>query len=208
MTNPVNEKKNFWIEKIEENFRRYQIIVEKLKTIGILDDSGERIFQIRLNALDFPHGIGLRKIPFLKNLKPKKINTYIKNGKIRKKFESFEKWDLSTNQIFVKEVQAKLIVWERYLFFLEGNYKQTEILQEVQYTRILYFFRGLIWKHGQYSMIVGLKKFESEKEFKADYCSFFTALLTGGEVAKKAKSIKTVSQVQKIWYNDREQKNF
>ncbi|WP_236607965.1 hypothetical protein [Mesomycoplasma hyopneumoniae] len=66
-------KISLWINKIELNLQRYENVVQNLYTIAIAYSQTEKIFAIRPNLLDFPHGIGLRKIPFLKNWPTKKF---------------------------------------------------------------------------------------------------------------------------------------
>ncbi|AAZ53481.1 hypothetical protein [Mesomycoplasma hyopneumoniae] len=194
-------KISLWINKIELNLQRYENVVQNLYTIAIAYSQTEKIFAIRPNLLDFPHGIGLRKIPFLKNWPTKKILTLIYNGKLQQKFIGFQKWDLQKNRSLLNQIKAKLLVWEYYLGFLEGNYKQTLVLQEVLYTKKLYFFRGLVWNNEKYTMIVGLNKFQGNKIYATEYCSFFTALLTSKAISQKAEKFDKISQINKIWYN-------
>ncbi|MXR10369.1 hypothetical protein [Mesomycoplasma hyopneumoniae] len=194
-------KISLWINKIELNLQRYENVVQNLYTIAIAYSQTEKILAIRPNLLDFPHGIGLRKIPFLKNWPTKKILTLIYNGKLQQKFIGFQKWDLQKNRSLLNQIKAKLLVWEYYLGFLEGNYKQPLVLQEVLYTKKLYFFRGLVWNNEKYTMIVGLNKFQGNKIYATEYCSFFTALLTSKAISQKAEKFDKISQINKIWYN-------
>ncbi|AJC50002.1 hypothetical protein [Mesomycoplasma flocculare] len=196
---------NLWINKISCNLQRYENVVQNLYTIAIAYNQNKKIFAIRPNLLDFPHGIGLRKIPFLKNWPTKKIISFIYNGKLKEKFTNFQKWDLQKNRSLLNQIKAKLLVWEYYLAFLEGNYSQTLVLQEVLYTKKLYFFRGLVWNNKNYTMIVGLNKFQGNKLYATDYCSFFTALLTSKEINEKAQNVTKISQINKIWYNTKRQ---
>lgn len=193
---------DLWINKIETNLQRYGDVVQNLYTIAIAYSQTEKIFSIRPNLLDFPHGIGLKKIPFLKNWPTKKIITFINNGKLQEKFANFQKWNIQKNRSLLSQIKAKLLVWECYLTFLEGgDYSQTLVAQEVLYTKKLYFFRGLIWKNKNYTMIVGLNKFQGNKLYANDYCSFFTALLTSESFIEKAQNIDKIAKINKIWYN-------
>ncbi|WP_236607964.1 hypothetical protein [Mesomycoplasma hyopneumoniae] len=108
---------------------------------------------------------------------------------------------MQKNRSLLNQIKAKLLVWEYYLGFLEGNYKQTLVLQEVLYTKKLYFFRGLVWNNEKYTMIVGLNKFQGNKIYATEYCSFFTALLTSKAISQKAEKFDKISQINKIWYN-------
>ncbi|MEG7280543.1 hypothetical protein V6B68_03730 [Mesomycoplasma ovipneumoniae str. Black Butte] len=192
---------NHWVNKIQENLLRYQKVVEQYRTIAIWCNEIEKVFAIKPNLLDFPHGIGLKKIPFLKNWPTKKIITLINNGKLTEKFTSFQKWNIHTNRSLFNQIKAKLLVWDYYLSFLEGKYWKTWIIEEVSYTKNLYFFRGLLWKNKNYTMIVGLNKFQGTKKYATDFCSFFTALLTSKEISDTAKKIDKISKIDRIWYN-------
>lgn len=50
-------------------------------------------------------------------------------------------------------------------------------------------------------MIVGLNKFQGNKLYANDYCSFFTALLTSESFIEKAQNIDKIAKINKIWYN-------
>ncbi|MBG0730923.1 hypothetical protein [Mycoplasma sp. 'Moose RK'] len=197
------EKNSKWVSQIKFNLQRYQKIVEKLKTVAISLSQNERTTQILLNVLDFPHGIGLRKLPFLKGWPAKKINVFIISGKFREKFTNFSKWDNSDNRALLNQIKAKLVVWEYYLAFLEGDYQKTKVAKEVFYAKKLYFFRGLIWKSEKYTMVVGLNKFRGSGEYKSDYCSFYTALLTHKDITNKVQLVENIWQIKRIWYNQR-----
>ncbi|WP_341491619.1 hypothetical protein [Mesomycoplasma ovipneumoniae] len=192
---------NHWVDKIQENLLRYQKVVEQYRSISILCNQIEKVFTINLNLLDFPHGIGLKKIPFLKDWPTRKIIHLIKTGKLLKKFTNFQKWNIRTNRSLFNQIKAKLLVWEYYLSFLEGNYCKTWIIEEVSYTQNLYFFRGLLWKNENYTMIVGLNEFQGSKKYANDYCSFYTALLTTKGISNIAKKIDKISKIDRIWYN-------
>ncbi|MEG3825934.1 hypothetical protein MOV3098_01670 [Mesomycoplasma ovipneumoniae] len=178
---------NHWVNKIQENLIRYEKVVKLYRSISIRCNQIEKAFTINLDFHDFPHGIGLKKIPFLKGWPAWKIIHLIKTGKLLKKFSNFQKWNIPTNRSLFNQIKAKLLVWEYYLSFLEGNYCKTWIIGEVSYTKNLYFFRGLLWKNKNYTMIVGLIQYKGSIKFTNDHCSFFTALLTSKGIGKIAK---------------------
>ncbi|MDW2933525.1 hypothetical protein ACXYW7_02670 [Mesomycoplasma ovipneumoniae] len=192
---------NHWVDKIQENLLRYQNVVELYRSISIWCNQIEKVFTINLNLLDFPHGIGLKKIPFLKGWPTRKIIHLIETGKLSKKFTNFQKWNIRTNRSLLSQIKAKLLVWDYYLSFLEGNYYKTWIIEEVSYTKNLFLFRGLLWKNEKFTMIVGLIKYKGNKKFANDHCSFFTALLTSKEISDIAKKIDKISKIDRIWYN-------